>query len=120
MKKAFLTLIVVLLIVGCSGTEKVVKPDKVYKDQPEISCMQEALRDHMVFQEQFKLDMNIPELTVYAKGEYAYLTDEEQDNYLASIGMEWQSCYKDDFRPLTLWLKDKNDMIITVIFVTKD
>ena len=120
MKKAFLTLIMILLIAGCSGPEKVVKPDKVYKDQPEISCMQEALRDHMVFQPDFKLNMDMPELTVYAKGEYSYLTDEDKDMALAAVGVEWQHCYKDDFRPLTLWLKDKNDMIITVIFVTKD
>ena len=82
--------------------------------------MQEVLKDHMVFQPEFKLDMSVPELTVYAKGEYSYLSDEDKDMELAVVGQDWQHCYKDDFRPLTLWLKDKNDMIITVIFVTKD
>lgn len=120
MKRIFLTLIFSLLILSCAGPEKTIKPDKVYKDQPEISCMQEALRDHMVFQEQFKLDMNMPELTIYAKGEYAYLTDQEKDEYLAAMGAEWQRCYENDVRMLTLYLKDNSDMIITVIFVVRE
>lgn len=120
--KQLAIILFVIMIMSCalSDSQKTIDPGDVYEDQPEISCMQKCLKDHDVFQPQFVLDMESPELTIYAKGSYAKLSDTNKDKVLESVGREWRDCYPDDFRPLTLWLKDKNDMIITVIFVTKD
>lgn len=107
-------------ILSCAGPgEKVIKPDQK-TDDVKVTCMQQVLSNHEVFQQQFKYNHEMPELTVYAKGVYAKLSDEDKDAVLESIGKQWQECYPDDFRPMTLWLKDINDMIITVIFVTKE
>ena len=119
MKKAIIALIISLFIFSCAGPDKVIKPDQNTGDT-KLTCVQALLHDHEIFQQEFKYNPNIPELTVFAKGSYAKLSDEDKDRVLESIGKQWQGCYPDDFRPMTLWLKDVNDMIITVIFVTKE
>lgn len=120
MKRIILVISILFFILSCSsGGEKVIKPNQK-TDDVKISCMQAVLIDHEIFQQEFKYKHEIPELTVYAKGAYANLSDEDKDAVLESIGRQWQACYPDDFRPMTLWLKDINDMIITVIFVTKE
>lgn len=120
MKRAILIVSILFFILSCAGPgEKVIKPDQD-TGNTNLSCMQQVLVDHEIFQQQFKFNPALPELTVYAKGAYANLSDEDKDAVLESIGRQWQACYPDDFRPMTLWLKDVNDMIITVIFVTKD
>lgn len=121
MKKIIIALFISLFIVSCLGGtgEQIVKPDQDM-DDPKLTCMQQVLVDHQIFQQDFVYKHETPELTVFAKGKYATLSDEDKDAVLESIGRQWQSCYPDDFRPMTLWLKDINDMIITVIFVTKE
>ena len=121
MKRAILILITLFFIFGCLGgpSEKIIRPDENTGDT-NLTCMQALLHDHEVFQQEFKFNPAGPELTVFAKGAYAALSDEDKDAVLESIGRQWQACYPDDFRPMTLWLKDVNDMIITVIFVIKE
>lgn len=111
----------VLFVISCSTIEsgKVIEADKNYDDNARISCMQEALKDHMVFQEKFRVDTNVPELTVFAKGEYAYLSDEDKEIELEAIGMEWLRCYKDDVRVLTIWLLTDDYTTLNVIFIDR-
>jgi hypothetical protein len=120
-RKLAVLFFIILFVVSCSTVEtgKVVEPDKTYDNNVEISCMQEALRDHMVFQERFRVDLNTPELTVFAKGEYAYLSDEDKEIELEAIGMEWLRCYKNDVRTLTIWLLTDDYTTLNVIFVDR-
>ena len=119
MKKVLLVLsIFIISIISCASPDEIIKPDSDTGDV-KISCIQEALSNNQTFQQEFKFNQESPELTVYAKGAYSNLSDGEKDVVLEAIGKQWQLCYPDDFRPMTLWLKDINDTIITVIFVTK-
>lgn len=119
MKKVlFVLLIFIIFIISCTTPDTIIKPDHDIGDV-KISCIQEVLSNNQNFQQEFKFNENGPELTVYAKGAYSNLSYNEKDVVLEAIGKQWQSCYPDDFRPMTLWLKDINDTIITVIFVTK-
>lgn len=119
MKKVLITLsIFIMFIVSCLPSNEIIKPDHDTGDV-KLSCMQEVLSDNQNFQQEFKFDENIPELTVYVKGAYSNLSFNKKDAVLVELGNQWQSCYPDDFRPMTLWLKDFNGTIITVIFVTK-
>jgi hypothetical protein len=119
MKRILLILLTTLFIFSCAGQDKMIEPDQNTGDI-KLTCMQETLKDHKMFQKSFKFNQETPEVTVYAKGAYANLSEENKDAALESIGRQWQACYPDDFRPMTLWLKDVHDMIITVIFVTKE
>ena len=121
MKRALLIIVALFFITSCLGgaSEQVIKPDQDTGDT-NLTCVQALLNDHQIFQQEFKFNQATPELTVFAKGAYAELSDEDREHVLESVGTQWQQCYPDDFRPMTLWLKDVNDMIITVIFVTKD
>jgi len=121
MKRALLIIATLFFITSCLGgpSERVIKPDQDTGDT-NLTCVQALLHDHQIFQQEFKFNQAAPELTVFAKGKYATLSDEDKEAVLESIGRQWQTCYPDDFRPMTLWLKDVNDMIITVIFVTKE
>lgn len=119
MKKSLLVLcIFIMFTISCTSPDTIIKPDHDTGDV-KISCMQVVLSNNQNFQPEFKFDKDIPELVVYAKGAYANLSDKGKDSALEAVGRQWQSCYPDDFRPMTLWLKDVNHMIITVIFVTK-
>ena len=118
MKKVLFAAMFIIFIMSCTTTDTIIKPDHDTGDV-KISCIQEALSNNQNFQQEFKFNVNSPELTVYAKGAYANLSDSEKNAVLEGIGKQWQLCYPDDFRPMTLWLKDINDTIITVIFVTK-
>ncbi len=119
MKKTLLILLTTFFIFSCAGQDSIIEPDQNTGDI-KLTCMQEVLKDHKVFQKSFKFNQEMPELTVYAKGAYASLSYENKEAALESIGKQWQACYPDDFRPMTLWLKDVHDTIITVIFVTKE
>lgn len=118
MKKILFVLLMIVFITSCSISNKLIEADHDTGDV-KISCMQKALSNNQNFQQEFKFNQDSPELIVYAKGAYSNLSDSKKDAVLEDIGKQWQSCYPDDFRPMTLWLKDINDTIITVIFVTK-
>jgi len=120
MKRAIVILsFLFLFLSSCSTTENMINPDKPTGDV-NLTCMQDVLTNNEFFQKSFKFNKEGPELTIYAKGLYSRLSYEDRDTVLESVGRQWQECYPDDFRPMTLWLKDINDMIITVIFVTKE
>jgi len=108
-----------LILSSCSTAEKMIKPDEKLEDV-NLFCMQNALVDNEFFQESFKFNKNGPELTIYARGLYSKLSYEDKEAVLEEVGRQWQECYPDDFRTMILWLKDVNDTIITVIFVTKE
>jgi len=119
MKKLIVSLIISLFIISCASPDKVIKPDKDTGDS-KLTCVQSLLHDHEIFKQEFKFNNEVPEMIIYAKGAYASLSDDEKESVLASFGTQWQSCYPDDFRPLTLWLHDENESMLNVMFIIKE
>lgn len=119
MKKYFLLFLILFFVISCSTdlSEKVIKPGDYIKDS-QLECVQSILKNHDLFEDEFIFNKEMPELTVYTKDKYINLSDKDRNTELAIVGERWQKCYPDDFRPLTLWLKSVDNMIITVIFVT--
>ncbi len=66
MKRAILVLFTLFFIFACAGPDTIIKPDKDTGDV-KLTCVQSLLHNHKIFQQEFKFDPDMPELTVYAR-----------------------------------------------------
>ena len=120
MKRIYIILISLLFLCACAGQkDKVIKPAGVYTDDF-LLCMQASLHGHTTIRETFKYDEKSPSMIIYPKDTYATLTEEEKEVCVEDIGRAWQTCYPNDYRPMTLWVHGPNGEIISVIFVIRE
>lgn len=122
-KRISILIFFILILFACTGPEETIKPDETYKDDGDpiaISCIQDFIKNQQHVKPEFKMNNEMPELILYVQPSFMNLNSEAQEMVLVIIGTKWHECYGSDTRPLTVWAKDSQESIITVVFVSKD
>jgi hypothetical protein len=122
---AFLTFSIclsILFISSCgtmSSTEDTIKLGEEIRD-PQVSCLQSAIVKDTLFKSDFKYDNSFPPtITVYIKGEWNSLSDEEKEERLKDVGRKWHECNPNNTAQVTIFAYDINNMPILAVFVMK-
>lgn len=119
MRNVLIISLVLFALVACGGNEKTIREDtKINQSDTELLCLKELLNNVPSIRPYFEVNNEIPDLAVYPVIEkWIRLSDDEQDEFLISIGLRWHECYPDYSQPVTVYAKDLTGNIIRVLFV---
>lgn len=114
---------ILICMIGCAGSTlsgDVIKENKTI-DDPQVACLQDAMKKQSVFKHTFKYDDSYPPtLYVYITGEWSSLDDNAKESTLNAIGKEWQRCNPDNMAVLTVLAYDSNDIPVMAVYVTRE
>ena len=111
--------LIVFFMISCSSlTHTKVSPEIPPIHNPEFVCFQNVLKSNSYFTEEFKVDFDTLQISLYATEKYYEASSRTIDKVIVNLAKDWFNCYPEATEIYTLFIYSKNQKIISAYFLT--